>query len=269
MRADTAGSQEVVSLPLSFVIPAAQGDFPQKAKVFFHKSALPEVISSNYTFKGPVLSHQSEKKEEEFSQASLPGIGVPLPVFSILAVILLIVFRNIFFSSFTKYFLSIRNNYEIDFNLQKIGVPSLVMALLIILLPVLDLVQQFRSASLFFLAIKVVQLLLFPMMISSIILFLFSLSIRFFPLIFPDIKVLFFLALLLLLHNFSFFSLQGNMPEQIQYFLPALIALFFILRSILIFLVLRKFFRYRSALSLFYICTLNLSTSMVLFKVLN
>jgi hypothetical protein len=269
MRADSAGSQEVVSLPLALVIPSAQGDFPQKAKVVFRKSGGPELISGDFSFNGPVLGHQSEKMEDDASRASLPGMGVPLPVFSILAVILLIVFRNIFFSSFSKYFLSIRNNYEIDFNLQKIGVPSMVMALLIILLPGLDLVQQFRSASLFFLTIKVVQLLFFPMVISTVVLFFFSLSLRFFPLIFPDIKVLFFIALLVLLHNFSAFSLQDNMPVQIKHFLPALISLFFIFRSILIFLVLRKFFRYRSALSLFYICTLNLSTSLVLFKVLN
>jgi hypothetical protein len=99
-------------------------------------------------------------------------------------------------------------------------------------------------------------------------LFLFSLSLRFFPLIFPDIKVLFFLAILLLVHNLSVYGLQGKELVSMPYFLTLLIVVFFALRSFFLFVVLRKFFRYRSALSLFYICTLNLATSLVLSEIL-
>jgi hypothetical protein len=268
MRADSSGSPEL-TLPLSYVLNSGNGSFLKKARVNFISGGPNEVFSGDYVFKTQVMeyrpSHHKDSEPIWFKSVKEKN----LPVFSILATVLLILFRNIFHRSFQKYFISFRTNYEIDFNLQKIGIPPLMLAIVIILLSSLDFFMLRNGSSTWFHFFMTLQVLFYPMAVSTAALFLFSLSLRFFPIIFPDIKVLFILAILLLAYNFTIFGLQEEIPDGIRFFLPALVGLFFILRSFLMFMILRKFFRYRSALSLFYICTLNLSTCLVLYEVLH
>jgi len=266
MQLDSSGAQSL-TLPLNFIIPSGKGDFASKARVLFHPAGNTEVIDGSYIFKDQILEYLPVTLSQPETGKTTGMQEASLPVFSFTAIVLLIVFRNIFYKSFLKYFFSLQNNYEIDFNVQKIGFPPLVMAILIILLAISDYLRSPASPPIGTI-LRTIQLVGSPMAISMAALFLFSLSIRFFPIIFPDIKVLFFIAVMLLAYNCAVFGLDGRMPLEIRFFLPALGALFFILRSFFLFMVFRKFFRYRSALSLFYICTLNLSTCLVLFEIL-
>jgi hypothetical protein len=264
MQPDSANGRELI-LPLSFVLPGESGSFPAQARVVFKPAVSPEVQMGNFLFSGTILRKGG-------MQESAPAFFQPLsefsvPYFSVAAVILIILFRNLYYSSFQKYFLSAFNNYEIDFSLQKIGVPPVIMSLLVVFFALLDFVQLTGLSSGPLSFIRTAEIIFYPMAISAVCLFFLSLSLRFFPLIFPDLKVLFLLAILLLAFNFTLFGLQGLGMESFQ-FLPVYLALlFFTLRSLLFFMVLRKFYRYRSALSLFYICALNLSTSLVFYKV--
>lgn len=268
MRADSTGGQSI-TLPLYFVFPGSQGGFASRARVLFHSGGQADVMDGNYVFEEQTLKYHTKiapEKAETIKNIELQE--VTLPLFSFAALVLLILLRNVFFTSFQKYFLSFQNNYEIDFNIQKIGFPPLVMSLLIIVFALSDYLRSLDSSTALFTLIKTIQLVFLPMAISASALFLFSLSVRFFPVIFPDIKVLFFVAILLLLYNCAVYGFQGRIPFGVRFLLPLLAAIFFILRSFFLFMVFRKFFRYRSALSLFYICALNLSTCLVLYEVL-
>ena len=268
MRADSTGGQGL-TLPLYFATPATQSGFASRARVLFHSGGQADVMDGNYVFENQTLEYQSDIRPAIAETGTgLALQEVALPIFSFAALILLILLRNIFFRSFQKYFLSFHNNYEIDFNIQKIGFPPLVMAMLIIVFAVSDYLHSLDSSAALLTMMKTIQLVFSPMAISAAALFLFSLSVRFFPIIFPDIKVLFFMAILLLAYNFAVYGFQGSFPFGVRFLLPSLAAFFFILRSFFLFMVFRKFFRYRSALSLFYICTLNLSTCLVLYEIL-
>jgi hypothetical protein len=265
MQPDSASGREI-SLPLFFVLPGESGSFPSQARVLFKPLASPEVQLGKFLFTGTILRKGGLKEPAPTFLQSVSGYSVPY--FSIVAVILIILFRNLYFNAFRKYFLSALNNYEIDFSLQKIGVPPVIMAFLIVFLVLLDFVQLTGLSSGPLSFIRTAEIIFYPMAISAACLFFLSLSLRFFPLIFPDLKVLFLLSILLLAFNFALFSLQGIGMEGLKFLPLGLSLLFFALRSLLFFMVLRKFYRYRSALSLFYICALNLSTSLVFYKVL-
>jgi hypothetical protein len=267
MQVDSTGGQGL-TLPLQFVFPSSRGEFASRARVLFRSEGQPGVVDGNYVFEEQTLEYRPETLNLPDAGKSLAIQEVPLPIFSFAALVLLIVFRNVFYNAFLKYFLSIRNNYEIDFNVQKIGVPPLLTAMLIIVLALADYLNSAASSDVLHSFVKTIQMIFFPMAISTIALFLFSLSLRFFPVIFPDIKVLFFIAVLLLVYNCALYGLQGRIPIEMQFLLPFLVLLFFALRSFFLFMVFRKFFRYRSALSLFYICALNLSTCLVLYEIL-
>jgi hypothetical protein len=267
MQVDSTGGQGL-TLPLQFVFPSSRGEFASRARVLFRSEGQAGVVDGNYVFEEQTLEFRPETLVLPDAVKSPAVQHVPLPVFSFSALILLIIFRNVFYKAFLKYFLSIRNNYEIDFNVQKIGFPPLVMAILIIMLAVSDYLDSAAPSHVLHTFGKTIRLVFSPMAISMGALFLFSLSFRFFPVVFPDIKVLFFISVLLLAYNCAEYGLQGRIPIGMQFLLPSLVALFFILRSFFLFMVFRKFFRYRSALSLFYICTLNLSTCLVLFEIL-
>ena len=265
MRPDSAKGQEI-SLPLSFVLPGQTGSFPSGARVFFHKERQPQVHYRNFIFEGQSLRQEGEALQNQTGAVQQQEVG--MPVFSVLAMVIIILFRNLYFPSFQKYFLSFWNNFEIDFSLQKIGIPPVILSLMVIFLSLLDFLSLSGISRGALAVMQSTELVFYPMMISSFCLFLFALSVRFFPLLFPDLKVLFLLSFLMLAFNFAQFGLQGNSFPQFD-MVPGILALFFFcLRSLLLFMVLRKFYRYRSALSLFYICALNLCTSLVFYKVL-
>lgn len=255
-----------VKLPLSTVLPYCPKEFCKEAEVVFRSGSMPEVHHKKFHFVAATL-------KKAFDQPALPARIVhrndSFPIFSALAVLLLVLFRNLFHQSFAKYFISFRNNYEIDFSIQKIGIPATIFSACINLLAFSDFIRNFLplgAGSALFLSF---QLLLFPALISMGFLFLTSATIRFFPLVFPDLKIQLFLSLFLLASNFYMFG-QGGSPipaffGQLPLFL---LCAFFLYRSVIFLEVLGKYYRYQSTVSLFYICSLNLATFIVIHKVL-
>lgn len=197
-----------------------------------------------------------------------------VPYFSLMAVVFLIVFRNLYYASFQKYFVSLVNNFEIDFNFQKIGLGPVFLGFLIVLLAFIGFFVEpdFSHGNRFFEIIQRIQtpayLILYPLGISALTLFFLAFSIRIFPLIFSDLKVLFFTSFLAVLWRFVDFGVQDMALFEFQRILMVLGAGFFAMRSLLFYQVLRKAYRFRIGLTLFYICTLNLTTFLILFMVL-
>ncbi len=253
-------------MPLSFVVPGSTSGFSRDAKIIFSKTGEPLVKKGSFVFENQTVKN-IETPAVDLASRGLVDTG-SVPYFSILASIILIVFRNIYYNPFRKYFVSLWNNYEIDFSLQKIGIPPVVLSLLVILLALTDFLHLYYPLGGLEIWVGTMGLVFYPMLLSAILLFFLSLSIKFFPLIFPDIKVLFLLSFVFLILNFSAFGIDNESIIRINYLLAGLGFAYLICRSFLFFMVLRKYYRYRSALSLFYICALNLSTFLVLYKVL-
>jgi hypothetical protein len=70
------------------------------------------------------------------------------------------------------------------------------------------------------------------------------------------------------LWNFAAFGSDIEAFVPFRTFLSCVISIYFILRTFLFFQVLRRSYRFQMPLTLFYICTLNLSTFLILLKVL-
>lgn len=197
-----------------------------------------------------------------------------IPYISIVSVVLLIAFRNLYFPPFQKYFVSLFNNYEIDFSFQKIGAVPLILSVAIVLLSVAGFFSNPELKSLYnleqYVGVFRIPVLIFgyPMLISSLFLFFLSLSGKFFPLIFSDIKVFFGLSFILLIWNFAAFGSEIENVVDVDFVVFVLVCLFFSLRSFLFFQVLRRAYRFHLPLTLFYICALNLTTFLFLYKVL-
>lgn len=266
MQLDSAHNGKELVLPLSFVVPGSTSGFSRDAKIIFSKTGEPLVKKGSFIFENQTVKN-IETPAVDLASRGLFDTG-SVPYFSILASIILIVFRNIYYNPFRKYFVSLWNNYEIDFSLQKIGIPPVVLSLLVILLALTDFLHLYYPLGGLEIWVGTMGLVFYPMLLSAILLFFLSLSIKFFPLIFPDIKVLFLLSFVFLILNFSAFGIDNESIIRINYLLAGLGFAYLICRSFLFFMVLRKYYRYRSALSLFYICALNLSTFLILFKVL-
>ena len=266
MQLDSAHNGKELVLPLSFVVPGSTSGFSRDAKIIFSKTGEPLVKKGSFIFENQTVKN-IETPAVDLASRVLIDTG-SVPYFSILASIILIVFRNIYYNPFRKYFVSLWNNYEIDFSLQKIGIPPVVLSLLVILLALTDFLHLYYPLGGLEIWVGTMGLVFYPMLLSAILLFFLSLSIKFFPLIFPDIKVLFLLSFVFLILNFSAFGIDNESIIRIDYLLAGLGFAYLICRSFLFFMVLRKYYRYRSALSLFYICALNLSTFLVLYKVL-
>jgi hypothetical protein len=253
------------SVPLSLALPGFPGTFAGESRVIFQQGEAAKVQFRNFLFEEGVLksiaSPVLRKKEvpSHFSDA--------FPVFSLIAIVLMILFRNLFNQPFMKYFLNFRLNYEVDLNLQKIGLPSLFMAFMVIFFAFFDYIRLTDFPGALNGSIKSVQVLVYPMACSILVHFFLSLSARFFPLLLPDLKVFFLLSVLLLLYNFSGFSNAFHFPVSPTELAILLSTIFLTARSIYYFGVFRKFFRYRRTLSLFYICTLNLVTCLVMHRV--
>lgn len=253
------------ALPLSYVVADRVGENPGEPIVIFSKNQPPEVRFGEFIFSGGILNKSASNLPGPIPEASIIGI---FPVYSILAVVMLILFRNLFFSTFQNYFLSIRNNFEIDFNIQKIGVMPVLTALLIIFFSLLDFFRL-SGSPVSMPALASVQFVFYPMGISAAAIFFFAASLRVFPVIFPDIKVLFMLSLLLLLINFTLFSRPDLIFPYLDKLPFFLVSAYLLYRSILFFGVFVKYYRFYTKLSLFYICGLNLATCLILHKILS
>jgi len=254
-----------VGVPLSLALSGFPGPFAGESRVIFQQGEAAKVQYRNYLFEEGVLKSASSPALKTKEVPSL--FSDAFPAFSLIAIVLMILFRNLFNQSFMKYFLSFPLNYEIDLNLQKIGLPSLLMAFMVIFFSFFDYIRLTEFPGIFNGSIKSVQILLYPMACSILVHFFLSLSGRFFPLLLPDLKVFFLLSVFLLLYNFSGFSNAFHFPVSPAALAMLLSAIFLTARSIYYFGVFRKFFRYRSTLSLFYICTLNLVTCLVMHRV--
>lgn len=195
-----------------------------------------------------------------------------VPVFSIIAVVLVILFRNLFFSAFQKYFLSLRNNYEIDFNVQKIGVFPTLLSIAVILLTFSDLNRQAavfpnENWMIFLARLETgVQFFIIPVAFSVIGFFALNLTTRLFPLVFSDIKTLFVLCFVVLVWNFADFGSPLQKHLSFQNFIGLIGSIYFIIRTLLLFHVLRRAYRFHVPITLFYICAFNLGTVLLLVK---
>ncbi len=263
-----------LELPFSMFVAKGNSHFKNEAMIVFESGNQTRIQNNQFIFSKSSLQRRANTNQDSdpYLFRSFQSDGIPY--ISIVSVVLLIAFRNLYFLPFQKYFISGFNNYEIDFNFQKIGIVPLILAIIIVLFSVAGFFSNPGLQSLYNLEYYVsifripLELFGYPMLISAVFLFFLSLSGKFFPLIFSDIKIFFGLSLLLLLWNFSTFGSEIEAVIDVNYLVISLATLFFILRSLLFFQVLRKAYRFHLPLTLFYICALNLSTFLILFKVL-
>ena len=262
------------TFPLSSITGKSQTNFQKEASIVFLADGSFHVTSDQFRFVNGTILQQEKMSSNRSGSASVQNMASGLPLVSIFSVVLIIAFRNLFFAPFQKYFLSLVNNYEIDFNSQKIGIAPLIFAVFIILFSIsgfvsnpdisagLDLNHYARELKL------PLEIFGYPMLISALSLFFLSLSGKIFPLIFSDMKIFFGLSFLLLLWNFASFGSDVELFVPFKVFLTAVISIYFFLRTFLFFQVLRRSYRFQMPLTLFYICALNLSTFLILLKVL-
>jgi len=262
------------TFPLSSITGKRETNFQKEAAIVFGADGAFHVQNDHFRFVNGTILQQVKSSWPLSAAATLQNMASGLPLVSIFSVVLIIAFRNLFYAPFQKYFISPVNNYEIDFNFQKIGVFPLIFAVFIILFSIsgfvsnpdisagLDLNQYVREFKL------PLEIFGYPMLISAVSLFFLSLSGKIFPLIFSDMKIFFGLSFLLLLWNFATFGSDIEVFVSFKTFFNGVISIYFILRTFLFFQVLRRSYRFQMPLTLFYICTLNLSTFLILLKVL-
>lgn len=271
MSETEAGS---VTLPFSLVAPLAKRNpFVEKASVTFNpNSQTVQVESGGFQFCDGLMNSVVKVQPPLLPNFEKEIQSNTIPVFSIFSVVLLILLRNLFFSSFQKYFLSFQNNYEIDFNIQKIGFFPLLISILVILFSFTNLIQPpnqiwFSDIQTLGNKFKIsIEVLFFPIQVSIVIFFFLNLSTRLFPIIFSDIKIMFLIAILVLIWNFLVFGTSMEMYLTTKKFLFFISLLFLTLRSILLLNVFRRAYRFHLAITLFYICTLNLGTFLVFYQ---
>jgi hypothetical protein len=252
-----------VYLPFSLFYPIHRRDgFSTQANVIFQGNKSVGVENKEFTFFQGTLARVELVFRANHISNSLPD---QIPYFSLAAIFLLIIFRNRFYTSFLKYFLNFKGNYEIDFNFQRIGFFPILFCLLIIF---------FASSDLFFLSpiyhserdrillqVKsILSVLALPIFFSCLLFFLLDFSGKLFPILFSDLKALFYLSLLVLIWNFSTFGSGIEKYISKDFFLLGLGIFYLILRSYFFLKVFQKSYRFRIPISLFYICTLNLTT---------
>lgn len=262
------------TFPLSAITGKSNTNFQKQATIVFDAGGAFRVQNEQFRFVNGTILQQENLPQTLSVSGTLQNMASGLPLVSIFSVVLIIAFRNLFFAPFQKYFISPMNNYEIDFNFQKIGVFPLIFAVFIILFSIsgfvsnpdisagLDLNQYVREFKL------PLEIFGYPMLISAVSLFFLSLSGKIFPLIFSDMKIFFGLSFLLLLWNFASFGSDIETFVSFKSYFTAVISIYFVLRTFLFFQVLRRSYRFQMPLTLFYICTLNLSTFLILLKVL-
>lgn len=259
-------------LPLSTLAGKGYTPFQRRADLVFVNRQFEKITYSNFEFQsGSLVRIPIVQKDTLVSDR----LSAPFfPFFSLSAIVLLILFRNFYFGSFQKYFLSPVNNFEIDFNFQKIGLGPVFFGFIIVFLGLVGFFSEpsFSSEnviSTWFLRIQTPALFVFyPLAISTGYLFFLAFSIRIFPLIFSDLKVLFFVSLVAVTWRLIDFGTQIDSVIGFPIMLQALAIAFFGFRSLLFYQVFRKAYRFQIGLTLFYICALNLTTFLILFIVL-
>ncbi len=260
---------------MSLLLEKPATPFQRQAKILFEKNGPVTVVSNDFRFfSGTLKKDKIVVNGKETTGGLVDNSPQVIPLFSILAVLVVIIFRNLNFQAFQKYFVRPVNNFEIDFNFQKIGVTPLVLGLLIIFFSFSGLfstpfddfpfhqkkfIETFRMPFL---------ILSYPLLVSTVSLFLLSLTGKFFPLFFSDIKAFFGLSLIILVWNFLDFGTDIEQLIPLKHLIIGLGFSFFTIRSFLFFQVLRRAYRFRLPLTLFYICTLNLATFLLLFRVM-
>jgi len=260
-----------LSLPFSlWTKNGSKSEFSTQAKVIFNSKSDHIIQKGQFEFQhGTILKKSELYTEDTFQMEALFQNG-SIPFFSLFAVLLLIIFRNRFFSSFQKYFLGLNHNYEIDFNFQKIGALPVFIAVLVVILSSIDLTNScmnhaISNLNFSFQAFKVVLVLFaFPTGASLILFFLLNLSFKLFPIFFSDLKVLFLLSTIGLAYNFSAFGSQFESLVSIQVFLAFAIGIFFGLRSFFLYKIFQRAYRFKIPITVFYICTLNLQTILII-----
>jgi hypothetical protein len=259
-------------LPFSMLSGKSESAFQKDATIEFLPGNQIIIQNKQFVFHNSTLQKRESSQFPDEKSGIDPGSGIPF--FSIGSVVLLILFRNLYFPPFQKYFVSLLNNYEIDFNFQKIGIVPMILSVLIIILAVSGFffkpdLYKVNSIDFYLGQIRIpLEIFGYPLIISISALFFLSLSGKIFPLIFSDIKIFFGLSLLVLIWNFSAFGSDIERLINERAFFGGMVGLFFLLRSLLFFQVLRRAYRFHLPLTLFYICALNLSTFLILFKVL-
>lgn len=259
------------TLPFSLFVEGGKSTPLSSGSISFQGSGDCSILYRNYLLQNGTLQKISNQKEmPRESIDSRDSISV-LPFFSISAIVLLILFRNLFFSTFQRYFLSPVNNYEIDFNFQKIGLVPLIFSMTITLFAFSEKMENSgflsNSPGFWIEHLKVAsQILVYPLSVSIFLVVFLNFSTRFFPILFSDIKSLFFLSLIAIIWNFLSFGSPLIQKVPIFYFYISLSALFLIIRSFLFFQVMRKAYRFKMPITLFYICILNLGTFLLLYR---
>jgi hypothetical protein len=255
------------TLPFSlFDKENSNSEFSKNALIVFKSKENYSIKVKQFEFNQSTLAKKELLQVKDTEVGKSLNLETSIPVFSLLSVLLLIIFRNRFFTSFQKYFLSVKNNYEIDFNLQKIGASPVILALAVIFFSALDLSDMFFknfgiTINTKIEAIKIVLIFLSVPIISSILLIIvLNLSLKLFPIIFSDLKSLFILSLIGLSYNFLVFG--SNIENEISFktFFLILCGLFLVFRSFLMFKIFQKSYRFKFPITVFYICTLNLQT---------
>lgn len=259
---DSGASQ--VFLPLNLFYPVRPGPgFSSEARLIFRGKQSAGAESKGFRFSEGTLESVSIQSANEYVERETVAPG-EVPYLSLLAIFLLIIFRNWFYGSFTKYFLSLRNNYEIDFNFQRIGFIPIIFCISVVFLSTCDLFRTgdfgLRSHWRFLGEIRLAFMVLgLPILVSSSLFFFLDFSGKIFPLVFSDLKALFYLSVALLIWNFSTFGTQIQTIISKEIFVICLAFMYLIFRSFFFFNVFVKAFRFRIATTLFYICVLNLT----------
>lgn len=262
---------ESTQLPFGLIQNVERGSPLSKASITIHPDQSYSINSGAFSFQnGTLAKNFLPVSSENFS--TIKSNSSMIPYFSIGAIILVILVRNLFYTAFQKYLISPVNNYEIDFSFQKIGIAPILFALLIALLAFSDFLNSaspiwLQPNSGFFDKLKISgQILFYPLFGSVFLLLFLNFSARFFPIIFSDIKTLFVLALVVLIWNFLSFGLPGFKAFPSGYFFAIISGLYFLIRSFLFFNVFRKAYRFHMPITLFYICILNLGTFLFLYQ---
>lgn len=260
-----------VMLPVHLFYPGSKemSTLKDHGQIIFTPSAPSQVVSGEFLFESGTMVANSTQVLQSFGPKYLSFQS--FPYFSIVALVLLIVFRNLFYTQFQKFFLSVTNNFEIDFSFQKIGVYPIILASFIIYFTFIDVISIVRpifQPGTFWVVPSISGALLWmvPLLITIVVFTFLSLSPKLFPLIFSDLKVLFFLSIFLIFFQLIGFGLRLNFQFNLFNSVAFLLSSFFILRSALMWAIFSKAYKFKIPVTLFYICTLNICSFLFLSK---
>lgn len=260
-----------VVLPLHLFYPGKNKGsvWKENAQVLFSPSSPPKVVSGNYLIENGTLLIISK---EAIPVASPKYLSFQhFPYFSVAALVMLILFRNLFYAQFQKFFLSVSNNFEIDFSFQKIGAYPIIISNFIIYFTFIDLVgilrPVFQPGTFWVIpSISAALLWIVPLLITTLAFSFLSLSPKLFPLMFADLKILFLLSVFLIFFQLIGFGLKLNFQLNLLHSVGILLAAFFFFRSILMWAIFSKAYKYKIPVTLFYICTINIISFLFLSK---